>query len=187
MRDLPKPPVALINGTGYAVGMITLLVEASAAQSERLAHTLSALIPAVVEGVVLDAVILNTDSSGEVEAIADATGAVCIKGRDVGAAIGAARGEWLMCLEPGARPEGDWFDEVLAAVGEAQKTPLGAARFRSSRPGGLRDLFRRPRALRCGLIIRKHQAATAKAPSLERLANGRAARRLSARLMPADP
>ena len=52
--------------------------------------------------------------------------------------------------------------------------------------GGFLGLFRRPRALRCGLIIHKHQAAAAKAKNLEALANGRAARRLQARLMPAD-
>ena len=180
--------MAFYNGTGYAVGMITLFVEADAPASERLTRTLAALIPAVVEGVVLDAVILNADGSAEIEKVADAAGAVCVAGGDVAAAVDKARGDWLMCLEPGARPRGEWFDAVLSAIGEGEKIPAGPVRFRADRSmtGGLMSLFRRPRALRCGLIIHRRQAAAAKAKSLEALARGRAARRLNARLVTAD-
>ena len=166
--------------------MITLLVEAEASACERLARTLAAMIPAVVEGVVRDAIILNADGSSEVEDVADAAGAICIDGSDIATAVLSARGDWLMCLEPGARPEGEWHDTVLAAISDNHTRP--PARFRAVGPmtGGFLGLFRRPRALRCGLIIHKHQAAAAKAKNLEALAHGRAARRLQARLMPAD-
>lgn len=166
--------------------MITVLVEADAASTERLARTLAALVPAVVEGVVLDAVILNVDGSDEVEEVAKAAGATCLEAGDIGAAIDEARGDWLMCLEPGARPEGEWFEAVSSDLsGRDHSSPM-PARFRPSRADGLFGLFRRPRALRCGLVIHKRQAAAARAGTLEALANGRAARRLKARLVPAD-
>jgi len=169
--------------------MITLFIEADAQASDRLTRTLAAVIPAVVEGVVLDAVILNKDGSAEIEKVADAAGAVSVAGGDVAAGVEKARGDWLMCLEPGARPQGEWYDVVLSAIADADKVTTGPARFRSdgSMTGGLMSLFRRPRALRYGLIIHRRQAVAAKAKSLEALARGRATRRLSARLMPADP
>jgi hypothetical protein len=173
-------------GTGYLTGMITLLVEADASTGERLTRTLTAMIPAIVEGAVRDAVILNADGSSEIEAIADAAGATCIPSGDIAAAVDTARGDWLLCLEPGARPEGEWYDTVLDALAATKRTPAGPARFRAAAGGGLLSLFRRPRALRCGLIIHKRQAAAAKAKSLEALANGRSARRLNARLVPAE-
>lgn len=166
--------------------MITVLVEADSGSAERLVRTLAALIPAVVEGVVLDAIIINVDGSEEVVEIAKAAGATCVPDGDIGAAIGEARGDWLMCLEPGARPEGEWFEVVSADLATRDHSATSPARFRLSRTGGLFRLFRRPRALRCGLVIHKRQAAASKARSLEALANGRAARRLNARLMPAD-
>jgi hypothetical protein len=166
--------------------MITVLVEADAASSERLARTLAALVPAVVEGVVLDAVILNVDGSDEVVEIAKAAGATCLDGGDVNAAIEEARGDWLLCLEPGARPQGEWFEVVSSDLDGRHQARPSPARFRPSRTDGLFGLFRRPRALRCGLFIHKRQAAAAKAGTLEALANGRAARRLNAKLVPAD-
>ncbi len=166
--------------------MITVLVEADAGSTERLARTLAALVPAVVEGVVLDAVILNVDGSDEVEEIAKAAGARCVGGGDITAAIGEARGDWLLCLEPGARPEGEWFEAVSSDLAGRDHSRPMPARFRPARTDGLLSLFRRPRALRCGLVIHRRQAAAAKAGTLEALANGRAARRLNARLVPAD-
>lgn len=166
--------------------MITVLVEADTESSERLVRTLAALIPAVVEGVVLDAIILNVDRSEEIEEIAKAAGATCMPGGDIRSAIEEARGDWLMCLEPGARPEGEWFEIVAADLSGHDHAAMMPARFRSSRAGGLARLFRRPRALRYGLVIHKRQAAASKAGNLEALAYGRAARRLNAKLLPAD-
>ncbi len=164
--------------------MISLLIEADAHSGERLARTLAALIPAVVEGIVLDAIIVNLDQSRDIEQIADAAGAVCPADGDLEAAIGLARGDWLMCLEPGARLVDGWADAVLAALAQRTTESGGQYRFRVA-GSGLSDLFRRQSALRAGLLIHKRQALAARVGTLGDLARGRAARRLSARILPA--
>ena len=180
--------MALTGRTRYCECMITLLIEAPAQSGERLARTLAALIPAVVEGVVLDAIVLNADDSPDIEKVADAAGATSISGGDFAVAVETARGDWLMCLEPGARPRGEWIDAVTAALADQPNGRAGPLRFRlDGTHGGLSRLFRRPRALRSGLIIHKRQASAARVASLEALARGRSARRLTARIAPADP
>ncbi len=181
------PVLAQAGRTGYGKRMMTLLIEAPGHAGDRLARTFAALIPAVVEGIVLDAIVLNSDGSADIEKVADAAGAICVAGRDPAAALEMARGDWLVCLEPGARPHGEWVDAVTAALADRSDGRAGPLRFRpDGTHGGLSRLFRRPRALRDGLIIDKRQATAARAASLEALARGRAARRLAARITPAD-
>lgn len=167
--------------------MITLLVEAGGDAAERLARTLHAMIPAVVDGVLRDAFIINLDGSGTIDRIAEAAGAGSLPVSDLHNAFAQARADWLMCVEPGARLSGDWVDvlsEMLAGADRRAATPM---RFRAEPVGlSIRRLFVRPRALRCGLIIHKTQAISAKSGSLEGLARGRATRRIAARIIPAD-
>jgi hypothetical protein len=164
--------------------MITLLIEVDSRAGEPLARTLASLIPAVVDGIVLDAIVINCDQSPEIEKIGDAAGAICVAGDDLPAAIQMARGDWLMCLEPGARLRDGWSDAVLAALARPTTGPGSQFRFRTD-GYGLKDLFRRSNGLRAGLIIHKRQAEAAKAPTLEAMARGRAARRLEAWIVPA--
>jgi rSAM/selenodomain-associated transferase 2 len=91
--------------------------------SERtLVHTLASLVPALVHGVVQEAIVADGGSTDETLEIADAAGTHVIKaprGRgaqlDAGAAL--ARGDWLLflhadtVLEPGWAEEGESFME----------------------------------------------------------------------------
>lgn len=79
---------------------------------EALAATLAALVPAVADGLVADAVVLVRAPDAEVAEVADAVGAslVVVPGGDdpwrAGAAL--ARRDWLLCLQDGDVPLGDW-------------------------------------------------------------------------------
>ena len=167
--------------------MITLLVESNSETSDRLARTLSAIVPAVIEGVLKDAFVFNTDSSDDVARITEAAGAISMEGADLQSAVAAARADWLLCLEPGARLYGDWTEIVVDTLAETDTRRASPMRFRPEPARfSVRNLLRRPRALRSGLIILKTQAEASGAESLEALARGRATRQIAARILPAD-
>ncbi len=167
--------------------MITLLVESNAETADRLARTLTTVIPAVIDGILRDAFVFNTDSSDDVAKITEAAGAMPMAGTELQTAVAAARADWLLCLEPGARLHSNWTEivaDTLAEMDTRQATPM---RFRPEPAGfSIRRLISRPRALRSGLIILKTQAESSKADSLEALARGRATRQIAARILPAD-
>lgn len=92
--------------------MITALIRVEHGPGA-LGVTLAALVPAVVEGLVGDAVVLAEEADPAVTRIADALGAgVLVTGLDAdpwlrGAA--AAKREWLLCLDDGDVPAEDWI------------------------------------------------------------------------------
>jgi rSAM/selenodomain-associated transferase 2 len=106
--------------------------------SERtLVHTLASLVPALVHGVVQEAIVADGGSTDETLEIADAAGTHVIKaprGRgaqlDAGAAL--ARGDWLLflhadtVLEPGWAEEAESFMERI----ESGRRRQAAAYFR---------------------------------------------------------
>lgn len=104
---------------------------------QRLVHTLAALVPAVVDGVVQEAIIADGGSTDDTLAIADAAGTQLVTsatGRgiqlDAGAAV--AKGDWLLFLHadtvlgPGWAEEAESFIERI----ESGRRPLAAAYFR---------------------------------------------------------
>jgi len=126
-----------------------------------LVHTLAALVPAVVDGTVQEAIITDGGSTDDTDAIADAAGTHLVKaprGRgtqlDAGAAV--AKGDWLLflhadtVLEPGWAEEAENFIERI----ESGRRPEAAAYFRFC----LDDAGFMPRlaealvGLRCGLL-----------------------------------
>jgi F0F1-type ATP synthase membrane subunit c/vacuolar-type H+-ATPase subunit K len=118
--------------------MITALVLAERGV-DALAATLAALVPAVAEGLVGDAVVLVRAPDPEVANVAEAVGAslaVVPDGAGIwqaGAAL--ARRDWLLCLEAGDVPVEDWARAVERFLAfDGGRRPL--ARFR-----------RRPQAL----------------------------------------
>lgn len=91
--------------------MITALVLANG-RLEALATTLSALVPAVADGLVGDAVVLAPTPDQQAGRVAEAVGAafVVVPGVDPwpqGAAV--ARREWVLCLEAGDLPSEGWI------------------------------------------------------------------------------
>ena len=133
--------------------MISALVRLSHG-IDALGATLTALVPAVTEGLVGDAVVLVSRPDDEVATIAEAVGAsvVVTEVRDpwrAGAA--AARHDWVLCLDDGDVPSAGWIRalERFVALGHAER------RF-----GRLR---RRPRTLGRALVeigqsvVRRHR------------------------------
>jgi hypothetical protein len=99
----------------YGAAMITALVQAGHG-TDALAVTLSALVSAVAEGLVGDAVVLSRDDDADARRIADALGArfVRLEGSEDpwrrGAAL--AKRDWILCLDAGDVPAEGWIRAV---------------------------------------------------------------------------
>ena len=80
---------------------------------EALAGTLGALLPALTAGLVRELVVADGGSADRTLEIADEMGARLVAGVPgraglLACGLAAARGDWLLVLEPGPRPAGDW-------------------------------------------------------------------------------
>jgi glycosyltransferase involved in cell wall biosynthesis len=101
--------------------------------SERLlAPTLAALVPAVVDGVVQEAILADGGSSDDTRIIADAAGTHLIdapRGRASQLEAGAAqaRGDWLLFLNPDTVLEPGWAEEALAFIERVESGRRGQA------------------------------------------------------------
>lgn len=92
-------------------------------EEEGLARTLASLVPAVAEGVLRDAVILDMRGSEAVAAIADAAGCHHVRGSPqevLGDAADRANAGWILMLKPGVILEHDWFREAAEFVERAE-------------------------------------------------------------------
>lgn len=94
--------------------MLTAVIRASG-PAQTLAATFAVLIPAVAEGFLGHAVVVDTAGTGELERIADATGAGYLRagpaeGWQRGA--GQARGDRLLLLDAGDVPQPHWVAAV---------------------------------------------------------------------------
>jgi rSAM/selenodomain-associated transferase 2 len=123
----------------------------------RLPATLSALVPAVVEGVVREVIVADGGSSDATAEIADLAGATvlrCATGRGIQLMQGAraARADWLLFLHADTVLATDWQREASAFITrmEAGDRPLSAACFRFA----LDDFGLRPRMLEALVRLR---------------------------------
>ena len=121
----------------YAAPMITALIRVRRGP-EALAVTLSALVPAVTAGLVGDAVVLSERRDDAVALVADAAGATLIVAEDPSwrAGAGAARRDWLLCLDDGDLPQEGWI-RVLDRFLRAGRPEQSLARLRRRRAGML--------------------------------------------------
>lgn len=141
-----------------------------------LVPTLAALVPAVVDGLVQEAILADGGSTDDTRIIADAAGAHLIdapRGRasqlQAGAAI--AKGEWLLFLPAGTSLEPGWAEEARSFIErvESGRRRKAAAFFRFAldeegfgprfveRFARLRGLLlARPHAGQSLLIARRH-------------------------------
>jgi hypothetical protein len=166
------------------LGMLSVLIE-TRNDEEGLARTLATLVGGAVEGVVRDVVIRDTDSSDGTRSVADHAGCALVTG-GLAAAIGRAKADWLLILEPGARLGEGWMDEAAAHMAKFTM-PARFSRSRSGRAPFLARAFKRNSALAQGLLISKRQASSLahRADSAEALARGLAMRTLTAEISPA--
>lgn len=140
--------------------MISVVIPTFNAESV-LGTTLSALVPASVQGVVREVVICDGGSRDGTGVIAEAAGAYFIespKGRGTQLAAGArkARFDWLLFLHADTMLETGWEQEANAFIDrvESGEWPLAAAAFQFA----LDDFGIKPRmletmvGLRCSLL-----------------------------------
>lgn len=126
-----------------------------------LVSTLSALVPATVEGVVREVIISDGGSADGTETIADAAGCHFVRGpagRGGQLARGAARARerWLLFLHADTILETDWFREVggfIARLEAGGRTDRAAVfRFALDEPGLKARVLESIVALRVGLL-----------------------------------
>ena len=114
-----------MNGTMISVVIPTL------DSARTLPVTLANLVGAALEGLVKEVLVADAGSSDATLEIADDAGARVVTD-GVAAACAAARGDWLLILQPGAKLSPDW--ETAAAMHMA-RTWERAGRFRASVDG----------------------------------------------------
>lgn len=166
--------------------MLSVIIECDNNEAE-LAHSLSALVTGAVEGLVSDVIVLDHGSADGSERVAEAAGCRYFRSWNLEQVIAETRGDWIMVLEPGARPLTGWVE----AVSEHIATDSRPARFSCSRHHRMpfwNRLFSRRCPLEVGLIMPKAAArerAAASGPSPFTLAGRMVTRRLSCELVPA--
>jgi glycosyltransferase involved in cell wall biosynthesis len=109
--------------------------------SERaLLPTLAALVPGVLAGIVREVVVADAGSRDATAEIADGAGCRVLRsngsrGKRLKAAADAARGPWLLFLQPGVVPDATWIDETRRFVDETEfdgRADQHAAVFRAA-------------------------------------------------------
>jgi hypothetical protein len=164
--------------------MLTVLLECRDNEPE-LAHTLAVLVAGAVDGLVGDVIVLDHGSRDGSARVADAAGCRFVDRWELNDVLGMARGEWIMLLEPGARPQAGWIEDVLehASLSGTPACFTPSRRFR--RPFFKR--WRRSGALEHGFLMSKREAAACVRPGMDlsALARGSAVRKLRAELIPA--
>jgi glycosyltransferase involved in cell wall biosynthesis len=100
----------------------------------RLAACLAPLVPAAMEGLVRELIVVDSGSTDQTLEIADDAGALILTGQGDAAArwdqgIAKAKGPWLLLLEPAVRLEFGWE----AAAKKHLNGPRTPARFRLRR------------------------------------------------------
>ncbi|QOD64935.1 glycosyl transferase [Brucella sp. JSBI001] len=133
--------------------MLSVVIETL--NSERaLAHTLSALVPAVVEGLLRRVTVVDRGSSDETALVALGAGCSFYAEMDIEAALAEIRTPWVLLLKPGAIPQEGW-EEVLRR--HMDNDGGGTARFslpEDSGFGTVRRIFGHKATLDAGLLVR---------------------------------
>lgn len=118
-----------------------------------LAYTLSALVPAVVDGLLRRVVVIDGGSTDATPLVAEGAGCALYGEAEAGAALAGISTPWVLLLRPGAIPREGWED----AARRHMEGGKGAARFSAPgdrKPGILRKIFTAPSSLDAGLLAR---------------------------------
>lgn len=169
----------------YDLLMLTVIIECCDQEGE-LAQTLSALVAGAVEGIVSDVVVLDNGSNDGTSKLADAAGCRYHMTWDLRDVLAAARGDWLLLVEPGARPSQGWVDEIAEYV-SLNSMPARFSPSRHHRRPLFKRLARRGPPLERGFLLPKKQALSiAKSEmKLVDLVAGLKGRALSSEMVPA--
>jgi rSAM/selenodomain-associated transferase 2 len=101
--------------------MISVIIPTLNAE-RTLGPTLAALVPAVVEGIVQEAIVVDGGSTDETRVIAEAAGTVLIeaprgRGSQLEAGASQARADWLLFLHADTVLEPGWAEEAQSFMG----------------------------------------------------------------------
>jgi rSAM/selenodomain-associated transferase 2 len=127
----------------------------------KLAHTLAALVPAVVEGIVQEAIVVDGGSIDETRAIAEAAGTHLIeaprgRGSQLDAGARVARGDWLLFLHADTVLDPGWAEEAQVFIKRVQTgrrdEAAAAFRFALDDDGAMPRFIERLVAWRCRLL-----------------------------------
>jgi len=151
----------------YRCDMLSVLI-AAREEPVLIASTLASLVPGAVEGLIGDVVLVDEGMGKEAHRVADHAGCR-VRQEPLAACIAAAKGDWIMFLEAGARPTPGWVDEVAGFLGDVTegRARAQAARFRvarQDRPLLWAGLTFRRSLMAGGLIARKTDAMAAMTP-----------------------
>lgn len=165
--------------------MLTIIMECQDQETEA-AHTLNALVSGAVEGLVSDVLILDKGSSDGIQKLAEAAGCRYFGDWDMKDVLDGARGDWLFLIEPGARPQPGWIEEIFEYA-SVTRDPARFSDSRTFRKPLLKRIGRKRSALENGVILTKRQAISlARSGSdLEKLASGLKKRVLRSEIIPA--
>ena len=111
----------------------------------RLVRCLEPLVAASMEGLVREVIVVDRGSTDDTLEIADDAGAKILKSElRLAAGLKAAKGPWVLLLDPGVRLEAGWETAVRHHMADSRK----AARFRLRHAeGGLLARLFPPRAV----------------------------------------
>ena len=114
--------------------MISVVIPTYNAEAT-LGPTLAALVPAVVDGIVQEAILVDGGSSDETCAFAEAAGTRLIRtklgrGTQLQAGAAAARGDWLLFLHADTVLEPGWAEEAGSIHGARGEWTAVACRGR---------------------------------------------------------
>ena len=137
--------------------MISVIIPALNAENG-LAASLTALIPAVVDGLVRDVIVVDGGSTDQTLAIADQAGAEIVmfgqanRGAQLAEGAGRARQPWLLFLHADTVLDAGWQREAGSFIDrvDAGARHVSAAAFRFA----LDDFGLKPRVLETGVTLR---------------------------------
>lgn len=166
--------------------MLTVIMECKDNETE-LALTLSALVSGSVQGLVSDVIILDHASTDGTIALSDEAGCRLYPQWNLKDVLTTIRGQWVLILEPGARLQSGWIEELFEYI----PLNLGAARFQPSRhynSSWIKRLFKKTKPLERGLLISKNAALSHvdDIQALEALAKRFKTRELRSEIIPAQ-
>lgn len=97
-------------------------------ESERLlAHTLAALVPGALDGILREVIVADGGSKDDTAKVADVAGCRFMvvpgeRGARLAAGAAAARADWLWFVQPGSIPGSNWIEELGRFIREGELT-----------------------------------------------------------------